>query len=308
MEKNEICAVVVTYNPDDKIDYRIVELARQVKRVVIVDNGSRSESFAKIVKAATQAGAHLIRNDTNRGIAFALNQGVAYAVESGFEWILFLDQDTIPSKTMVEDLMKAWKACPFRERVGAVGASFITVKGKPSSRCTGRLWVEATAVITSGMMCPLAAFKAVGPFRNDFFIDYVDTEWCLRLRAHSYRVIVASKPVMVHSVGRSRVHRFLWTTVAATHHNALRRYYITRNRVIVWRQYLKHEPRFVLKDTVSFLKEGLKIVLYESDKGKKLIAILLGLGHAVSGKSGELKGKISEWLGRDVTRWESEAK
>ena len=54
MRKEDICAVVVTYNPDGEMDDRIGKLASQVKRIVIIDNGSRSESFAGVVKATTR--------------------------------------------------------------------------------------------------------------------------------------------------------------------------------------------------------------------------------------------------------------
>jgi len=37
-------------------------------------------------------------------------------------------------------------------------------------------------VITSGSLLPLATYADIGPFREEFFIDFVDTDYCFRAR------------------------------------------------------------------------------------------------------------------------------
>ena len=40
-------------------------------------------------------------------------------------------------------------------------------------------------------MYNLKIYKQVGLFRDDFFIDYIDTEYCLRIRQQGFNIIVA---------------------------------------------------------------------------------------------------------------------
>lgn len=45
------------------------------------------------------------------------------------------------------------------------------------------LFRERKTLITSGMLIPLSLFGKIGMFREDYFIDSVDHEFCLRARA-----------------------------------------------------------------------------------------------------------------------------
>jgi rhamnosyltransferase len=137
-------------------------------------------------------------------------------------------------------------------------------------------------VITAGSLLAVGAALAVGGFREDFFIDFVDIELCLRLRHAGLRVIRSSAPTIQHEVGQPRRHRLLNREVTATHHNALRRYYMTRNRVIVWQEYLGRERSFVLHDMKRFAKELVKLVLFEDGRTRKLLQLARGLADGLT--------------------------
>jgi GT2 family glycosyltransferase len=64
-DKSAICAVVVTWNPDDGLGERLDRFRGQVGGVVVVDNGSEPRAIAMLVEAAARLGAHVIRNDSN---------------------------------------------------------------------------------------------------------------------------------------------------------------------------------------------------------------------------------------------------
>ena len=62
-------------------------------------------------------------------------------------------------------------------------------------------------MITSGSLLALAVFRRVGPMREDFFIDAVDFQYCLRLRRHGYKVIETLLPTLIHPIGAPTLQR-----------------------------------------------------------------------------------------------------
>jgi GT2 family glycosyltransferase len=81
-----------------RIDYPLFE-------VVVVDNGS-SDGSAEAVTAAFAA-AHVIKNGTNQGCAAGRNIGIEYAYRNfAFEYLLFLDNDTVVDKHFLTELVK----------------------------------------------------------------------------------------------------------------------------------------------------------------------------------------------------------
>ena len=45
-------------------------------------------------------------------------------------------------------------------------------------------------VITSGSIITIAAYKEIGPFNNEMFIDFIDIEWCLRARKKNLKLLL----------------------------------------------------------------------------------------------------------------------
>jgi GT2 family glycosyltransferase len=48
-----------------------------------------------------------------------------------------------------------------------------------------------------------AAFRAIGPFREDYFMYYDDTEWCQRARAAGWRCRYLGEVLCAHAVSAS---------------------------------------------------------------------------------------------------------
>jgi rhamnosyltransferase len=283
-QRQRVCAVVVTFDPDEELMRRLTIVREQVDGLVVVDNSLSASRREVVAQAVAATGATLVSNPQNLGIAAALNQGASRALESGYEWLLMLDQDTWPEPFMIDELARAYQACPFRDRLAIVGSA--VPETQSYAYCRGRSWAEQEAVITSGSLLRLEAFQRGGPFREDFFIDYVDLEYCLRMRSLGYRVILTCRPTMQHHIGHPRRHRLVYRDVTPTHHSPLRRYYITRNRIVVWRQYARTEPRFVAWDAVACVKEAIKLLFFERDRGAKARAMARGVRDALAGRLG----------------------
>ena len=283
-----VCAVAVTYHPDAGLPQRFSRILRQVGRLVIVDNGSGEAETTMLREFAANPSVTLILQFANRGIASALNTGTYHATTLGFKWVLLLDQDSFVDDDMVHTLIAVQAAFPERDRLAVVGSGFRTTD-EATGQSTGESdgWEDAESVITSGSLIPLETHAAIGAFREEFFIDYVDTEYCFRARAKGYRVIRTRKPIMSHSIGAITRHRVLWLNKWTFNHSPDRRYYIARNNTVMLREYGHHAMGlWALKSFGRSVRLCKRIALYEEMKIPKIMAVAQGWWHGIRGRMG----------------------
>jgi len=294
-DRGNICAIVVTYDPDVGVALRLQGIAGQVAGLVVVDN-SADDAVAGALRSVTdRLGAHLVVNAENLGIAAALNLGVRWAVAQGYRWVLTLDQDSAPLPSLVAGLVTAFHASDLGDRLGAVGANYVDAStSTPTHRTSwfrGRTWRECPTVITAGTLLSLRAFATVGPFRDAFFIDSVDHDYCLRLRALGSRVIVTRDALLVHSVGDYERVRVLGMEIAHSIHPPARRYYITRNRLVLIGEYALKEPRWALGQIRRLIQDTLLMLLFERARRRKVVAMGLGAWHFLRRRLGRLDAR-----------------
>lgn len=282
----EICAVVVAYFPDEDFPDRINSIAKQTGQVVIVVNGHNDHHVAIFNQLSLRLDLKLIFNPENLGIATALNQGVHWAQNNTFRWALLFDQDTMPFPSMTEELLSAYETFPVKEKVAIVGSNYYNACSKrlgyKFSETMGKpKWRLEKTVITSGSLLNLSVFQSIGPFRDDFFIDFVDIEYCLRARAKGYHVILSCKPSMVHCLGNPKEHRLFWKTTGTTNHSALRRYYMVRNNILTAKKYIWIDFGWAIESLYSRFKSIILMLLFEKDKKMKFKKVMLGFWHGI---------------------------
>jgi rhamnosyltransferase len=284
--------VIVSFHPDEGFSGRALRIAEQVDGVVIVENESDSSAVSHFGPFASRSGVHLIRNSGNVGIATALNQGIEYARQNAYTHALLFDQDTDPVPHMVSTLRQVASGCDDIERAAVIGVNVLDAStGKPwfdFKAASGRAAVVRT-VITSGSLISLHIAAQLGGFRDDFFIDHVDEEYCLRARARGYKVLIVHEPLVVHALGAPKFQRFLWRTIGTTNHSASRRYYMMRNYIITARMYGLREPGWVIRTLHVRLKSFLLLLLLDDDRMSKLHHIASGLRDGFAGRTGKLQ-------------------
>lgn len=288
-----VCASIVTYHPGPRFPEHFAQLMREVPKWLIIDNRSSEEDRRRMRRVACDS-VELVENPENLGVAAALNQAARRAQALGFEWLLCFDQDSEPAPELLAHLTEAYRSLPDPRKLGMIGSNFL-VEGELFYPCErmNAMTVEQPCLITSGSLLSLRAFAQVGPFRDELFIDGVDSEYCLRLRREGFKVLASCRPLMRHSLGNIRVHPLLWKRPRITHHSALRRYYMTRNAIVIARQYWGAEREWVsfsLK-TIAFGFVG--AMLFERQKLRKLGATLLGAVDALRGRMGRIDAR---WL------------
>ena len=277
--KETICAVAVTYFPDPSFIDHVDRARRQVGRMVIVDNTPDPAAGDSVARAvAGHDGVSVIRNHANAGVAKALNQGIERAREAGCSWVLLLDQDTELLEDMVSTLIRVYTEFPERDRLAMIGCSpFAKPETPPSQTAKAGCWTEAKVIITSGTLLSLQAAEKIGPFREEFFIDCVDFEFCLRAGRAGYRILEVQAPVMRHVIGNPQKVRFQWVARETSNHRPWRSYYITRNLAILTREYWQKEPAWVAAAVYRRVKEMILLYLFETSRGQKTRYMVLGL-------------------------------
>ena len=291
IDGTDVCAIVVTYGPDIAFPARLRGVAPQVGMTVIVDNASSEAERSMLREAASDPNIDLILNDGNLGLARALNIGVQRAATLGFSWVLLLDQDTRVELDMVRTLLAIHASFPDREHLAVLGSNYSDAAER-TNHAAGRdspseHWEEVERVITSGSLLPVESYFAIGPFRDEFFIDYVDEEYCLRAKAKGYRIIKSRKHLMSHAIGSPTAHRMFGTSKWTTNHGPDRRYYIARNNTVLLREYGNYRAgMWAWKSFRRCLRQCKRIALYEEMKTRKIAAVIHGLWDGIRGNMG----------------------
>ena len=298
-QKNNLCAIVVTYFPDVRFAEYLLGIRAQCDSVIIVDNGSTGPAL-DMLRSLCDRQVSLFETGSNAGLGAALNQGVAQARARGYDWAVLFDQDSLPLGDMAGSFSGILAAHPEPNRVAIIGCGFIdrnrhptpvqlpVIPGEP-------LWTEKKRVITSGMLLSLQAFEAIGSFREEFFIDTIDHEFCHRARLKGWRILKTATPLLAHSVGNYRRHRFLWFDVWRSHHSALRCYFMARNPMILARESRAYAK--LVRGGFNALKNAFLILFLEEDKARKIKATLCGYLHGILRRT-----EMPEWIKRQASR------
>ena len=289
-QKENTCAIIVTYHPDNDLPERLRRIAAQVDRVLIVDNASGEAVQTNMQALCEDAGMELNANTDNRGVATALNQGMRWAGERGYVFALTFDQDTEVFADLLARYARVYETFIHPEAsarpLAALGANFLaSADGPPVKQikpgtvqgAVGSEWVEQVTLLTSGTLLPVDAWNRVGPFRDEFFIDYVDEEFCLRARSLGYQIAMVAAPLMRHSIGEQSRYSLLGKQGTTYNYSPLRHFYRTRNAAVVWREFLRREPRYVAASMKFNIKIAAKTCLFETHRWRKLRALCFGL-------------------------------
>lgn len=266
----DVVVVVVWFNPTqecvDNLDtYRLL-----VDRVLVVDNSSVDHS--ELLRDRNVEYIPLLKNF---GVGYAFNRGVDFAVSHGCRLLVTMDQDSsfvADDFARYLDIIKLHRA----DESIAVYSPLLNVSGNSD------LPEPKNFIISSGSAYTAQCLRLVGPFNADLFIDEVDTEYCCRVRRAGLRLVAIPSVAMRHKIGSPIVRKFFFIRIRARNHDRVRKYYMTRNRLWVASRY----SDCVSGVWMTILKDALKVLLLEHDKGRRLHAMVIGVRDFWRGKLG----------------------
>jgi GT2 family glycosyltransferase len=301
--KLSIASVTTAYNGAQALARNIDALLAQthpLREIIVVDNASVDGADALLANRYPQV--TMLRMSQNLGTGGALAAGLAYAaLEKRHDWVWMFDQDSLPAPDALNLMVEEAERLDGRaNEVGILAA--LPIDRNMKNSCTPWFWrnrfvkpptehlslpiMFPDLVITSGSMVRRDVVEKIGFPRSDFFIDFVDYEYCLRARSHGYKIAVITAAKLYHEVGRAHEIRFffgrrhLWSE-----HRPFREYYYSRNLAYsVWWLY----PSLTAKSffLLHFIRHAVGVLLFGPGRLASLRKMMQGFRDGLRAKLG----------------------
>lgn len=273
-----ICAIIVTYEPNDSLIRLYKSIENQVDEILIVDNNSSSVESINVLKSLKDNKIQLIYNKENFGIGYALNQGVKYAIDKNYKWVLTLDQDSEFLPNTYNLLISSYENLDDKNKIMLIAPKSIeriNLKNINNNLpiIENIKWNNVILNLTSGSLIKVETFNKVGMFDEKLFIEQVDNDLCYRIIQKGYFIKVAEDVCFIQEIGNAKK----VCGCVVRNHNSKRKYYLSRNVTIMLKKYFFVAPyttiRYFLGGTLfSFIK----VLLFEKEKISKMVSCCKG--------------------------------
>lgn len=284
--------IFVLYQPTGDCLRNLLQACGGCANVVAVDNSPGEDTGLHEFLRGQEI--EVVHNGNQGGLAGAYNRGAEVLLGRQCDLIFLLDQDSKIDSGFFAGMMQA---------AAALGTDAFLIGPKiyeialdkcmpviPPGKCFPKPFridersegvFPTLCIISSGSAISAAAYRTLGPFREDYWIEYVDIEYSLRARSRSIPVYMNAAVTLRQSNGRIERHGNWFTT----NHAAWRRYYIARNSVHCLREYRSICGLHWLSG-LMVIREAICVLLFDSGKLRKLIAIACGWLDGMIGRLG----------------------
>lgn len=304
-----VAVVFSAFKPGDRLLMAIdAVIAAGVLRVIVVNDGTpESAKNAMATLKIAESRSEVLHLASNSGIASAINHGIRTLLnDERCHAILTLDQDTVISADGITELLRTLVRAEHTSLdVAGVAPAFIGDSALPSSgRANGFKILRDP--IQSGLLVRPGTYVRTGLFREDFFIDAVDTEFSLRCSRMGMVFVAAESVSLDHNLGEAhpvrlfgRHVRILGRPRSFAKHTPLRTYYMVRNAAVLRKEY-RADPLVRAKSRTDLITFALTLV-YGPDRRRQLLAMVLG---SIDARRREL-GRVSPRRSRQLTAGKS---
>jgi len=187
-------------------------------RVLVVDNGSTDGSVDYLRERFPWG--EIIENGRNLGFAQGQNIGIRREFEKGAEYVLVLNNDTVVSPSLLNDLVEVMvrdssigiagpKALYYHEkdRIWFAGGRVYLPFGNTRhlgmhQRDSDRFQRDIDEDYQTGcaLLTRREVIEKVGMFDPGYFAYWEDADLCLRAKRHGYRVVCVQRAKIWHKV------------------------------------------------------------------------------------------------------------
>ncbi|KKF48527.1 hypothetical protein AF59_08030 [Streptococcus uberis C5072] len=309
--ENQTAIVILNYNGWRDTTECLQSLLQNISdqdTIVIIDNKSTNDSVEQIenfmkenlieyikvkynaenkLKTASKTKIVLICSDKNLGFSGGNNIGIDFATENNFNYILFLNNDTIVKSNFIKPSIELLNS---NKQIGLVGAKIFDYYNTDSYILGGKIsryfvsgyhhhnteeFNEKFTEFISGcyMLTKTSIINKIGRWDEKYFLYLEDVEICNRYSQFGYKIISTNKSQIYHKEGQS------------TTYKPIMYYYNTRNRLLLSSKILKSKFEF-FRFGILFFASRIIIVIKKPSVFK---FILLGFHDYINGKFGEYR-------------------
>lgn len=234
-------------------------------RIIIIDNGSTEHDGTALAAACPNA--RVIRLDTNRGFAAAVNTGLREALANPATthcWIL--NNDTVCPPDTLEKLLTATAASP---RNGLVGCPMVEGKGTPHEAIVSpgktllRPWLMPIPskpghlpdyISGACLLIKRNVLEDIGLFDDGFFFFFEDADYSIRAKQAGWDIALAGDALIEHR-----------GSATVRHHTQLQAHTYRAGHLRLLRKNTKHPelrglPLFLFRIIVDMLKANFAAV------------------------------------------------
>lgn len=292
-----ITVVVVTYNRRNLLEQCLLAISRQTllpHRLLIVDNASTDGTAEWLTDWASKyvpfaEGVFLAEN---RGGAGGFAEGLRKAIERDADWVWMMDDDAEPHPTALAQLMKI--ASDTGNVYGSLATngtdtSWTTTLIDPLPRVVDSAKdVPDKARVQSlpflGFMIHRDLVQRIGLPDAGYFIAADDIEYCIRAERAGAQLIIAGQSRIEHPKSDRYEARLPWRHLICLRLPPWKRYYDTRNRLLIARKY--YGIRLLSQTIPGSFVRLLAAMLHEPHKLAQLWAFCAGMFDGLLGIKG----------------------
>lgn len=292
-------ALVVLFHPTEEHVQNLLRLKQRCAQVVAVDNSTQTD--ADLHQRMHALGIDIVTNFNRGGIAGAFNKGMEWLIAKDCTLLFTFDQDSVVPDDYFGKMIEASNRLTTSHFLIGPKIFDINVDRYIPLLVMNRFSVTLTqmtdedqgllpcsSLISSGSVMSTATYRTVGAFREDYFIDQVDTEYCFRAHREGVPVYINTALVMRHEIGKRIDRKIGFFKFIQWNYVPLRQYYSARNCIHLSRLYGRHLPSALLVNLIT-LGQFLSILLYENNKLRKLSAMFAGILDGLLGRYGSIE-------------------
>lgn len=218
-QKEKIAAVVVTYNRKGLLKECLDALLNQthpLDSIILIDNASTdgTPEFLKEKGYLDNPKIDYVRLSENTGGAGGFHEGVKRGYEKGYDWLWLMDDDALPEKSSLNNLLDA-KETFFKnnEKIGIIGS--VAMKKNNYSSLS---WIlsfngyyyktifdlsditQVGSLPFLGVLISKSLINKIGYPEKDYFLWYDDVEYCYRAKKNGEKIFVVKNSIVYHPI------------------------------------------------------------------------------------------------------------
>ena len=273
----KVAGIVVLYNFNKKVVENIRTYTKYCEIVYAIDNSDKKNNLLEELNKIENL--EYISLGENKGIAKALNVGIEKAKENGYKWALTMDQDSYFTENLLDKYEKIIKI-KNTDKIAIISPTYKYDKKKLET-FSGYKQVEY--IMQSANLINIKIWEEIGKFKEEFFIDVVDYEYCLRCNKKEYKIIQSGEAVLEHSPAITKSKKILGKELKYGYCSKTRIYYQARNLLWTAKKYKSIKMYLIL------MIKWLKILLLFDKKKEFFKAYYKGIKDCKINKFGKVR-------------------